>query len=419
MTISPSFNIVAKPEVPPHHSVAFTRTGNAYRVNKFGILENMGQNVLRHDYDPSTGQYLGWLIEAAATNYLLQSNNFNTSWSKSNLTAVYNTVGPDNVANSACTLTDSVDASPTNHSVAQGIAQTANRAVSLSVWVKPGTGRYISLFAAESALTFGNDGIQAVFDLQTLSISAYNTGTGSGATGRIIAYANGWYRLSLVGQPSTQSTGSTLYARISTDGDMTANMAYQGTGSTWYLFGAQFELDYLGATSYIPTTTTSATRNVDYLRSTSLNWFNYSEGTFYTEFKFIATASTINHTPFNITDGNILNRKYQAFSQNSGQCSYRESIAGSGLASVTYGVTSLPTGFVKSAGRYMLGNLDSSANGAFGSTTASSFITSGLTTLCLGSANGSSSSGMNGWIREFAYFPKGLSDSDMKVLTCS
>lgn len=41
--------------------------------NFAGIRANASAGELRHDYDPDTGEYLGWLIEPARTNYLLNS----------------------------------------------------------------------------------------------------------------------------------------------------------------------------------------------------------------------------------------------------------------------------------------------------------------------------------------------------------
>ena len=52
--------------------MTFTRAlGTATQTNESGFIETVAADVMRHDYDPATLEYKGWLIEGAATNLIL------------------------------------------------------------------------------------------------------------------------------------------------------------------------------------------------------------------------------------------------------------------------------------------------------------------------------------------------------------
>ena len=77
--VKSTFNLNAV-DIKPS-TLNFTRASNATRVNRLGIVELVGEDVIRHDFDPSlVGQVLGWLIEESSTNNCLQSQDFSTEW---------------------------------------------------------------------------------------------------------------------------------------------------------------------------------------------------------------------------------------------------------------------------------------------------------------------------------------------------
>jgi len=113
---------------------------------------------------------------------------------------------------------------------------------------------------------------------------------GTGATGGIVAYPNGWYRVYHT-QTTTASAGSKTCDLELSDGSSTS---YDGDGvSGLYIWGAQIEAGAF-PTSYIPTTTASLTRAADACSATGTNfssWFNSSHGTFLVESDRIGTLA--------------------------------------------------------------------------------------------------------------------------------
>ena len=83
-----------------------TRATTATRVNASGLIESVASGVLRLDY-PVTGGCPAALIEPSAQNLVLQSRDLSVSgnWTASGITAVKNAVGADGTASGATTLT--------------------------------------------------------------------------------------------------------------------------------------------------------------------------------------------------------------------------------------------------------------------------------------------------------------------------
>ena len=60
--------------------VTFTRANTATRVNRNRVIETVGVNVPRFDYDPVTGECRGLLIEESRTNNVFASDRVDASW---------------------------------------------------------------------------------------------------------------------------------------------------------------------------------------------------------------------------------------------------------------------------------------------------------------------------------------------------
>jgi hypothetical protein len=180
------------------------------------------------------------LLEPQRTNLALQSESFdNAGWGKVNTTITANvsaTLDPSGGNNA-----DKFIATTTNSTHNIGQTGFASGAYSFTVYAKAAEETSMSLWLR------GNT-VRAEFNLSNGTISNI---TVTSAT--ITSVGNGWYRCSVY--DSTPGTTATIYGR---GGGTYAGNATDG----FYIFGAQLEL---GAypTTYIPTTTASATRIAD------------------------------------------------------------------------------------------------------------------------------------------------------------
>jgi hypothetical protein len=232
------------------------RNTTATRVNSNGLIETVGLNVPRIDY--SNGSCPSILVEPQRTNFALRSEEFNdASWGKTNVTVTANTTtAPDG------TLTaDKFIA--TSAFVTHQIAQiTALNAYTFSVYAKAGEENVFSMWVANATkraqfnLTLGTIEISTV-----LSSSIEDVG-------------NGWYRCTVY--DTTPSLAYRIYGRN--------GGSYLGNDvDGFFLWGAQLEAGAY-ATSYIPTTSASVTRNGDVISKTGISsLIGQSEGTIFFE----------------------------------------------------------------------------------------------------------------------------------------
>ena len=227
----------------------------------------------------------GYLAEGLATNLLLQSNAFTTTWTVLGTpTPTQNATGPDGIANSAWTLTDN-DAG-VGEAIFQIISLAATTTYTASIFIKKTTGAQTSypvIVTDDGATHAGavtidtSNGVATVWTAYTgltifsSSAAIYNsnsafwrvsltyTTVGAGATSHITIYPAGTTN-------ATQSTGVP---------DVTA----QGSA---VFYGAQLETGSI-ATSYIPTTTVAVARNADVLTYASAGNISGTQGTAYAE----------------------------------------------------------------------------------------------------------------------------------------
>lgn len=205
------------------------------------------------------------LLEGARTNGVTNSGNA-MLWPDLNLvTRANDLTGPDGVANSATTITETTDVSPQAHVVTtNAVACTAGAAQSAAVFLKP-LGR-TRLMLQLSTAKFGANRSMATVDLSGAGAVAQLSaiGTASNPTQvRIAALSNGWFRVAVTGIPSTGDTTVCLTVRSCDD---TANATYTGDGRAAFgVFGGQIEADQPFSSSYISTTAAAVTRSADSL----------------------------------------------------------------------------------------------------------------------------------------------------------
>lgn len=391
-----------------------TRSGNtATRVNSSGLIEVVNANTARFDYNPTTLALRGLLIEPAATNLLLQSENFGTTWTNSFSTEVTNSVtSPDGTQNADSIVEDGTAAA--GHGMQQSVSAASNTAYTLSQFLKAGTRTWAYLQLDDGA---GVNRCTCFFNLATGAVgTAANNGTGSGATGTIEDFGNGWYRCRLTGTPASASTGSVMSRiRLST-GDTT--LTYNGdNASLIYAWGAQLQAG-TALTSYVPTVASSVTKNADVIQATGSNftsWYNATQGTFLTEFE--VRAGSPQTRPYYLVaadDGGAnVNLIGSYIFNSSSQADYIVTTASASQVAASTGAITAGTR-QKAAIAYQANNFAGSANGVAVTTDTSGTIPTVDRLTVGGRGDLLDARFFNGWIRLVRYFPIRLADGTVQ-----
>jgi len=269
-----------------------TRATTATRVNSSGLIESVASNVPRLDY--TNGSCPSILVEPQRTNLFTYSEDFtNASWLKTRATITGNaTTAPDGTT-TADLIADSTFTN--SNSYTEKVVFSGLIGLAFSVYVKKNTANYIS------------------FGYYDIDFHGYVVNTNTWATthtfGSPVSFkaenaGNGWYKLTMT--KTASSVG--VYASVAIQG--TSNGAnYDGTGAlSAYFWGAQLEAGSY-ATSYIPTTSASVTRNADVISKTGISsLIGQTEGTLFLDVK--AQLNSADEQDFSISDGTTNNRAF-------------------------------------------------------------------------------------------------------------
>jgi hypothetical protein len=281
--ITPSYSATATERVLPRMALDFTTASldsrvtitralnTATAVNASGYVATVNANLPRFDYDPTTLACKGLLIEEARSNVCIQSADIdNVAWSRAGVGVVGDTVTSPAGTTTGNTVTCSAGSS-VHRVVSTAGTVTSGASATHSVFVKAGTHSFFQIHDGSTGTFYAN------FNLTTGTVTAVNPV--SGAT--ITPYGNGWYKCTLtLTAGATTSIGAIT---IIPDGTSLRNPTWAAAGTeSIYAWGYQIEVGAF-ATSYIPTTTTSLTRNHDIVSMTGANfsdWYNASGGSF-------------------------------------------------------------------------------------------------------------------------------------------
>ena len=283
------------------NAATFTGTG-ANGVYIYGAQLNEGStakdyqktetrlNIPRLDY--SNGTCPSLLVEPQRTNSCLWSEDFsNAAWIKLRLNVTANAItAPNGIATADKLIATAVNG---DHTIFQ--TTTTGVAKTLSVYAKAGEYNYV--FLGDN----NDDNQGAFFNLSNGTISQ-NT---SSYTAEIEDAGNGWYRCSV-------STTSWVvgYAVICPSYNGTT-VTFTGDGTSGiYTWGGQIENGSY-ATSYIPTTSASVTRNADVISKTGISsLIGQTEGTIFWDI-YVDTPSATGHEDIlNIDNGSFGNTIY-------------------------------------------------------------------------------------------------------------
>jgi len=204
----------------------------ATRVNASGNIETIGNNIPRLDY--SNGTCPSILVEPQRTNLLTYSSDFTNGW--------YAYLG-------SITATANYGIAPDGTNTSTRILFTSNN----QIWAK-----------AISGLT----GLNGTFSLYIKGVAGQTISIAYGGNDNTVTLQSGWNRYSVTG------VGTIDFVFINT---------FSSTATNIEVWGGQVELATY-ATSYIPTTSASVTRNADVISKTGISsLIGQTEGTVFLE----------------------------------------------------------------------------------------------------------------------------------------
>jgi hypothetical protein len=381
----------------------FTRSGNATRLNSEGLIELVSTNVPRLNYALIDGVVSGCpslLLEPQRINLLSYSETL-SNWSNiNNVTITDNsTISPDGSLNSS-----KINETADNNVHRLFINPTVSSAKhTYSVFLKAGTRKWAYL-RLDGAITEQ----RTWFDLENGVIGTIN----SDHIASIENFGNGWYRCAVSIKGTTYDTTPLAILAIATGNDI---ISYAGDVNEYiYAWGAQLEAGSY-PTSYIPTTTTTATRSAETCNNAGdASTFNDSEGVLFAEISALANDS---FRFISLSDGSNNNNVRFNLSTTANQISFEVNSA----ASLKFTYTNNNTNFLlnnKVAIKYKQNDFNVFINGI--KLNSSTGLNGGNFPIGLNTLNFDRGTGGNvfyGNTKQIQYYNTALNDSDLETLT--
>jgi hypothetical protein len=277
--------------------LSVTRATTATRVNSSGLIESVASNVPRLDY--TNGSCPSILVEPQRTNLWIGSEVF-SGGSQSLVTYTANTT--DTLSPSGNNTVDKFAVTTSGGDAHTRIPKTISvQNFSLSIYVKGNAGQKLQLFLARDGYT----------ELK----EQYYTLNGN------------WQRVVL--SDSFSTTSSSVVIGI----EFGFNASDSVAGQVYYLWGAQLEAGSY-ATSYIPTTSASVTRNADVISKTGISsLIGQTEGTVFFDIRLdTISAQTNDPVLWYMKDGGTGERYVELF--DNGNLKYIE-FNGAVIANIT------------------------------------------------------------------------------------
>jgi hypothetical protein len=254
---------------------SFSRASSATVVNQSGLIETVGSGEPRIDFQGNTKGAM--LLEPSRTNSILQSNQFDTTWTISNASVVGNQSGIYNTTD-AWKL---VGNGNNNDKVLQNVASGTS---TFSIYAKAGNLNF-------TVISLGNG-----FAYYNIETGVVTSSSGVVST-NIESIGNEWYRLSIT-VALTSSSNVQVYI-ASADGSVVTN-----NGDFIYLQHAQLEVGSY-ATSIIPTQGSAVTRLAESCSQTVPDGvIGQTEGTVYVDFLSVNNFDGSSGNLFQIKEDN-------------------------------------------------------------------------------------------------------------------
>ena len=244
------------------------RASTATYLGADGLIKTAANNEPRIEFNPD-GSYKGLLVEPAATNLVLRSEEFDDAyWIKQNATITADdTTAPDGTTTADKLVEDSSSnkhffRAPTDHRGSFG------EVLSNSFYAKEGEIRYLTFRGGHSESDF----YSVLFDLQEgVVVDTYTGSSGVLHNFSIQKLPNGWCRCNVSGSVDIAITHRIFFINLIKNPNNVDNRgeeSYLGNGTDGlFLWGAQIEEGTV-ATSYIQTVASTVTRAADSISKT-------------------------------------------------------------------------------------------------------------------------------------------------------
>ena len=243
---------------------SFYRNNTGTRVNKDGLIEQVDTDVPRLDYPINL-------------NLVSYSEDFSEIWwNWTNITSYKN---KSTSPSEKLTATKLQRTSTTYNYLSKGVSKAAQQLdMTISIFVKQGEGDF---FAIRGQGDYPNR-IDAIYQFSTNEL---NTSVGGNnftvINSSVKEHINGWVRLSISFNTDDYHSFGTFFSPRNTSGFVDHNDS--SSSSFVYIWGAQLE-EQRYATSYIPTTSETASRSGDSFSKTGLSsYISSTAGVLYAE----------------------------------------------------------------------------------------------------------------------------------------
>jgi hypothetical protein len=386
--------------------ITASRATTATRVDENGLIVTSSVDIARIDY--STGE-AALLVEPQRTNLLLRSEEFdNVYWTKTGGTL------NSNVINSPSgTLTaDEFLQTASNANITRNVIVSAGATHTFSFFIKKIEGEWVRIAIFNSAFT---EFVNVWFNISTKQKGIFSKSVLSTyVMHNITNFQNDWVRLDVTFAIPIDTNINVNLQLVNADNSTTRLLP-----ASFYLWGAQLEAGAY-ATSYIPTTSASVTRNADVISKTGIaDLVGQTEGTLFVDFN-LSTIGTDNGSGIVELSpsggvGGESNRVIIFKNLSSKQIGFQ--IRAGGATNIFNSIFSAPPdGQVKAGIAYKSGDTILSVNGSIVARSETFNFSQTLNFIKLGSYSPSNFS-INDTINQVLLFKTRLSNAELQQLT--
>jgi len=376
----------------------FTRGSEATFVNAQGLIESTASNdAPRIDY--STGAK-AFLLENQSTNIIPYSEDFSQWIPTRSSVSINNLISPDGTLN-ATKISETSDNGFHAISIVSNVVSGVSHTV--SVFIKKGTNEFVQFLFGTNNVT-GNPYVN--FDVNQGVFQ--NNGA---ISANIQDFGNGWYKCSITVTPAVTSF-TFFVSSIQSISSYRVNTFVGNVNNNIYIYGAQLEQQSY-ATSYIPTSGASATRNQE-LCNNATPVINSEEGTLYAEMATLADTDSI-YRAISVSDGTTSNRAIIRYNLGASDITFLYVKDGVASANIYHIGSEKASDFNKFAFSWKLNEFKVYLNGTqVGVTDTVGNVSNAFTKL---SFNDGVANPFFGNTKGLKYYPKALADVQLEDLT--